>query len=201
MSAHRASQSILLSETFSESRPKSSLMLNDAGAEGLIRASAPVAVDAWNACRLERVSGVRIPPPLRQTIWYFSLHFGRYKIGAWSAIHAQSCASETLEFLRGSPGSDQFSLLRIQPVPLPARLMPKALFARTSRFSNCVSGDSITRARQRHFYATVLGAAVLRIIRSDRICVAESLCRDQRGVDSVGDHKLHHVIGTLLRQY
>src|SRR5271163_1994837 len=45
---------------------------------------------AWNACRLERVSGVRIPPSPPYSLACFYTLWRSYRIGAWGAIHARS---------------------------------------------------------------------------------------------------------------
>src|SRR5271169_6635512 len=45
---------------------------------------------AWNACRLERVSGVRIPPSPPYSLACFDTFWRSDEIGAWGAIHARS---------------------------------------------------------------------------------------------------------------
>src|ERR1035437_1753198 len=44
---------------------------------------------AWNACRLERVSGVRIPPSPPYSLACFPTFWRSDEIGAWGAIHAR----------------------------------------------------------------------------------------------------------------
>src|SRR6266851_2326422 len=44
---------------------------------------------AWNACRLERVSGVRIPPSPPHSLAYLPTFWRSDEIGAWGAIHAR----------------------------------------------------------------------------------------------------------------
>src|ERR1035437_2924387 len=44
---------------------------------------------AWNACRLERVSGVRIPPSPPHSLTCFPTFWRSDEIGAWGAIHAR----------------------------------------------------------------------------------------------------------------
>src|ERR1019366_10050769 len=44
---------------------------------------------AWNACRLERVSGVRIRPSPPHSLACFPTFWRSDEIGAWGAIHAR----------------------------------------------------------------------------------------------------------------
>ncbi len=57
---------------------------------------------------------------------------------------------------------------------------------------------SVARAGQRQFHPAVLRLAIGRVVRGHRVRIAETLRRDQGGIDSLGNHELHHVVGPLL---
>src|SRR6516162_5439170 len=73
-------------------------------------------------------------------------------------------------------------------------------FVGRSRGRALSAGRSAVGSDEGQLDATILGAALRRVVRSNRVRVAKSLRRDQLGLYALRDQERHHVFSTLLRQ-
>jgi hypothetical protein len=89
---------------------------------------------------------------------------------------------------------DDLGAAKIDVVPASAK------FRVVARHCHDIRPRSATGTRKRHFDTAILRAALCRVVRGDRVCVAEPLCRDEVGLDTLREQECHHIFGAFLRE-